>query len=166
MRLISIAKTIQQRTALYINSQFLTTAIIKNNKALHLWLSLSVIKKQSYQLLPQCAFKPTAINGSTVQFTHTERANWQIPTTLQWRKKSQTHGHEDQAWQNSKSKTGMRKRNRKTGMKSVHPKQNVVSDVQWEGDACGMIAILQKTRRAPSCQTNREAGLERGHVLS
>lgn len=82
MRLISIAKTIQQHTALYIISQFLTTAIIKNNKALHLWLSLSVIKKQSYQLLPQCAFKPTAINGSTVHFTHTERANWQIPTTL------------------------------------------------------------------------------------
>lgn len=75
--------------------------------------------------------------------------------------KSQTHGHEDQAWQNGKSKTGMRKRNRKTGTKSVHPKQNVVSNVQWEGDGCGMIAILQKTRRAPSCHTNREAGLER-----
>lgn len=88
MRLISIAQTIQQHTALYIISQFLTTAIIKNNEALHLWLSLSVIKKQSYQLLPQCAFKPTAINGSTVQFTHTERANWQIPTTLQWRKRA------------------------------------------------------------------------------
>lgn len=88
MQLISIAKTIQQCTALYIISPFLTTAIIKNNKALHLWLSLSVIKKQSYQLLPQCAFKPTAINGSTVQFTHTERANWQIPTTLQRRKRA------------------------------------------------------------------------------
>lgn len=88
IRAISIAKTIQQHTALYIISQFLTTAIIKNNKALHLWLSLSVIKKQSYQLLPQRAFKPTAINGSTLQFTHTERANWQIPTTLQWRKRA------------------------------------------------------------------------------
>lgn len=46
--------------------------------------------------------------------------------------KSQTHGHEDRAWQNGKSKTGMRRRNRKTGMKSVEPKQNVGSNVQWE----------------------------------
>lgn len=75
--------------------------------------------------------------------------------------KSQTHGHEDQAWQNGKSKTGRRKRNRKTGMKSVHPKQNVVSDVEREADGCGMIAILQKTRRAPSCHTKWSRAGER-----
>lgn len=78
------------------------------------------------------------------------------PNNSPMTEKSWTHGHQDQAWQNGKSKTGMRKRNRNTGMKSVEPKQNVVSNVQWEGDGCGMIAILQEQGELhPATQTEK-----------
>lgn len=156
------AKTIYKCTVLHIISQFLTTAIMKNNKAFFIYIC-HWKKKITASTSSLCA----AINGSTIQFTHSERANWQLPTPQQRKAKPLATKIEHDKMVKTKlqwQKAGQLNR-KKMGQK-VRPKQKVVSSLQWEGDDCGMITILQMTAQAPSRHTNREAWLKGGYVLS